>query len=117
MKITLAAALAAPLILFGCGGSEEPSSVLYKSARSLQCSPTQLTQVRLDTEVSSLRNAGVSVEASSCASDGVAHNTLCGSDNGDLFAVTVPSASVDVARQMGYQPASSYPSARPVTCQ
>jgi len=105
------------LALLGCGGSDDTAPVLYKPTGSLQCSLTQTTQARLDAEVSSLRRAGVSVSASSCANDGAPHITLCGAGNGDLFSVTVAPSSESLARQLGYQPASQYSGARPIACQ
>lgn len=104
------------LALLGCGGSDDTAPVLYKPTGTLQCSPTQTTQSRLEAEVSSLRGAGVCVSASSCANDGAPHITLCGAENGDLFSVTVSPSSESLARQLGYQAASQYPSARPIAC-
>lgn len=105
------------LALLGCGGSDDTAPVLYKPTGSLQCSPTQTTQARLDAEVPSLRRAGAFVSASSCANDGAPHITLCGGENGDLFSVTVAPSSESLARQSGYQPASQYSGARPIACQ
>lgn len=105
------------LALSGCGGSDDTAPVLYKPTGSLQCSPTQTTQARLDAEVPSLRRAGAFVSASSCANDGAPHITLCGAENGDLFSVTVAPSSESLARQSGYQPASQYSGARPIACQ
>lgn len=105
------------LALLGCSGSDDTAPVLYKPTGTLQYSPTQTTQARLDAEVSSLRGAGVSVSASSCADDGAPPIKLCGAENGDLFSVTVSPSSESLARQLGYQPARQYSSARPIACQ
>jgi hypothetical protein len=101
----------------GCGGSDGSASVLYKPTGSVQCSPSQTTQARLDAEVSALRAAGVSVTASGCANDGLIGPALCGVGNGDLFSVTVSPDSVSVTQQMGYAPASLFSDARPKACQ
>lgn len=117
MKLRFAPIVLVTLAFVGCGGSEEAAPVLYKPTGTLQCSPTQTTQVRLDAELSALRGAGTTVIASNCANDGAAHTTLCGTENGDLFSVTVSPSSESLARQLGYQPASQYSGAQPIACQ
>jgi hypothetical protein len=111
--LTLLAAVA----IGGCGGSDDAASVLYKPTGSVQCSPSQTTQARLDAEVSALRAAGASVVASGCADAGVAYPALCGIEKGDLFSVTVSPDSVSVTRQLGFTPASALPTAQPMACQ
>ena len=107
------------LLIFaaGCGGSDDSASVLFKPTGSLQCSASRTTQARLDIEVAALRAAGAAVASSSCANDGTARPTLCGAENGDLLSVSVTSVSVPTALLLGFQPASSYPAARPIACQ
>ncbi|MFM2187386.1 MAG: hypothetical protein ACO26F_04140 [Burkholderiaceae bacterium] len=107
----------AALFTTGCGGSDEPLVVLYKPAGSLQCNPTQTTQMRLDAEVSTLRQAGISVTASGCANDGQPRIALCGADNGDLFSVTVTTAAEASALRLGFKLPGLYPHARPMACQ
>jgi len=116
MKLRFASIVVVPLALAGCGGSDDAASVLYKPTGTLQCAPSQTTQARLDAEVVSLQVAGASVMASHCANDGVAHVTLCGAQNGDLFSVTVSPSTESLARQLGYQSASQYASAQPMAC-
>jgi hypothetical protein len=108
--------LLAAVAIGGCGGSDDAASVLYKSAGSVQCSPSQTTQARLDLEVSAVRAAGASVVASGCANDGLAYPAACGIENGDLFSVTVSPASVAVTRQFGFTPASALSTAQPMAC-
>lgn len=117
MTLKFSSMALATLALVGCGGSDDTASVLYKPTGTLQCTATQTTQARLDTEVVSLQGAGAFVIASNCANDGEAHVTLCGAENGDLFSVTVPPSSESLARQLGYQSASQYSSTRPIACQ
>ncbi len=109
--------LLAAFAVIGCGGSDDSASMLYKPTGSLQCSPSQTTQARLDTEVSALRAAGATVTASGCANDGLARPAVCGIESGDLFSVTVSPASVPVTQQLGYAPASTFSSTRPMACQ
>jgi hypothetical protein len=106
----------AAVAIIGCGGSDDSDAVLYKPTGSLQCSPSQTTQVRLDEEVSALRAAGAKVTASACANDGLGRPALCGVDNGDLYSVTVSRASVSIAQQLGYASASANTSALQVAC-
>jgi hypothetical protein len=118
MKTALCVLLVVPLALPGCGGgTDETPAVLYKSAGSVQCAASQMTQARLDAAVAGLRTAGATVAASSCAVDGMPHPALCGTDSGELFSVTVPPTSVTVAQQAGFRPASDYPSAKAAACQ
>jgi hypothetical protein len=117
MNLKSVASLCLALVaIAACGGSDDADAVLYKSAGSLQCSPSQTTQVRLDSEVSSLRAAGATVTASHCANDGAVHPAGCGMSNGDLFSVTVSPASASPAQQRGYLPASEFPAARTMAC-
>ena len=115
MLLRLPLVTLAVVSMMGCGGSDDPVVVLYKSTGSLQCAPTQTTQARLDAEVSALRQAGASVTASSCANDGLPRITLCGVDNGDLFSVTT-STELHALRS-GFKLASQYPNAEPMACQ
>ena len=108
--------LLAAVAIGGCGGSDGSASVLYKSTGSVQCSPSQTTQARLDTEVSALRAAGASVVESGCANDGLSYPAVCGGINGDLFSVTVSPHSVSVTRQLGFAPASGFSTALPMAC-
>ena len=81
MLLRLPLVTLAVVSMMGCGGSDDPVVVLYKSTGSLQCAPTQTTQARLDAEVSALRQAGASVTASSCANqlaDGAQSERGCG---------------------------------------
>ncbi len=103
--------------LISCNGANVAASVLYKPTGTLQCSPPQTTQARLDAEVTSLQKAGASVVASHCADDGAFHVALCGAENGDLFSVSVSPASESLARQLGCQSSAQYPSAQPIACQ
>lgn len=117
MKLLPVVTLLATFSLTGCGGAEDADVVLYKPTGSLQCAPTQSTQVRLNAEVSALRMAGATVNSSRCATDGLARIAVCGVENGDLFSVTVSGTSETAAAQLGYKGADSYPGARPSVCQ
>lgn len=117
MHLHTSCTLAICILVTACGGSDTADTVLYKQSGSLQCAPSQTTQVRLNAEVAALQAAGASVSASSCANDGVAHAALCGAENGDLFAVTVSPGSEHLAVQAGFVSAGNYPGARPLACQ
>ena len=103
--------------MLGCGGSDDAAVVLYKPAGSLQCGPTQTTQARLAAEVRALRQAGAVVLASRCANDGLLRVALCGVGNGDLFSVTVTTASELPALGLFFASAAEYPNARAMACQ
>jgi hypothetical protein len=116
MNLRLASLLALLLLAHGCGGTDDSPLVLYKPAGSLQCSQTQTTLARLNEELLALQALGVTVTASSCANDGAAHPAVCDADTGDLFAVTVSASSAVAAQQLGFRPATEFPSATPIAC-
>lgn len=105
------------LFLAACGGgSDEPVQQLFKPSGTVQCAASQTTLVRLAAEVNALRSAGASVSASGCANDGAGQLTVCGGTNGDLFAVTVGGGSVPIALQLGFRPASDFPTVQAIAC-
>ena len=117
MRLRSAVTVFIPLALAACGGGSEDSPILYKSAGSLQCAASQTAQVHLNAEVAALHAGGVSVVSSGCANDGVGHPAACGTNNGDLFAVSVSPGSVAAAQQLGHQSASALPNAKSIACQ
>ncbi len=113
----MALVLPAVVATMGCGGgSDDRDSVFYKATGSLQCSPSLMTQARLDEEASALRVAGATVISSGCAADGRGYPAVCGGGTGELFSVTVSPGSVSVVRRAGFTAATAFADAQSIAC-
>lgn len=115
------------LALTACGGSEsdshEPSTQdpslsvnVYKPTGAVQCSQTPSTSDQMAKMVSTLSDSGVTVLASSCGIDGLAHVALCGAVTGEIWIVTVAPASEQTALSLGFRPLAEVPQAFAVNC-
>lgn len=108
--------VASMLLLQGCESAAGSAQLAYKPSGSAQCEASKTTQPKLDAEVAALRAAGAIVLRSGCSNDGLAHPTVCGAPNGDLFSIEVPAKSAEIARVAGFRPATDFPSALATPC-
>ncbi len=108
--------IATMLLLEGCEDVIRSPQLAYKASGSAQCEASKTTQPNLEAEVAALRAAGATVLRSGCSNDGLAHPTVCGAPNGDLFSIEVPAKSAEIIKRAGFRPAAEFPSALAMPC-
>lgn len=100
--------------LAACGGSDaESTETLAKSVESLQCQAPTVTLRQLDEE---LAKAGVNALKKSCAWDGLAHATQCGSPTSYLRVIEVAPGEAATAQILGYKKTTEYSKVIPLSC-
>jgi hypothetical protein len=109
------AILTAAAALLACGGGDAllPSTAMFVSLGSLQCSGGGTTLPALQAD---LEAAGVRVLASSCGSDGLPRLTICGVGDGRIAIFEIAQTDEDAATALGYAPLSLLPEATAGPC-
>lgn len=86
---------------YGLWVFDTPSLEVYKYDGTLQCGLGQ--EVPLAEMAAELEAAGIRVEASRKARDGLAHIAVCGAATGAINAYTIPRDALAGARQLGFR--------------
>jgi len=89
------------------------STRVFKSVGSLQCSGGGTPLPELARQ---LTDAGVSVSASSCGTDGRMHAARCGGSDGRIAIFEIPAAAAPAAEKLGFAALTKLPEAQATTC-
>lgn len=96
------------LVLGGCAavttpGAKPAPTDFFKHTGARQCETPSLSAARLRAEVEALGQAGIGVSRAQCGTDGNVYPAVCGGGTGDVWVVTVASASAPGMLSRGYR--------------
>ena len=106
-------------VLGACGGGDDgdsspPSTNVYASLQTVQCSTA--VGRPLSTLSSTLSTGGVTVVTSACGVDGNTYGAVCGAPDGRIGIFSIPASQANKAGTLGFSPLSDLPNASTAAC-